>query len=641
MITGVRFYKASLNTGVHVGSLWSATGSRLASATFGSETASGWQEVTFATPVAVTANTVYVASYHAPNGRYAVNGAAFATTSVVNGPLEALASGVMGGNGVFRYGVSQFPTDSFNSANYWVDVVFVNTTPPDTTAPELLSTAPPEGATNVALDGVISATFSEDLSAASVNASSMELIDPDGNRISATVGYLTSSRTATLQPAAPLLPSTSYAVTVHGGAAGIRDASGNPLVGMHRWSFVTTDVSGPPATCPCSIWLPSQVPTVATASDPGAVELGLKFRASVDGYVAGVRFFKGPQNTGTHIGSLWTSGGVLLASVTFTGETPTGWQQATFATPVAVVANTVYVVSYHAPNGRYAVDAAYLSSGAVNGPLTALANGVAGGNGLFRYGTTGFPTESFNSANYWVDVVFDTTVGPDGNPPDIASVTPPANSGYISINTSVSAIFTADMNVSSISATTFELRDATGNLVPASVSYLAAARTATLQPINPLTPSMTYSATVRGASQGVRDVAGATMATDYAWVFTTGSSSVTLLTDTSVAHFLAGSGTGIYVGAVGDGEFLLQPFLGLEFSEPELPAGWTTTTWGSGGSASIVQGALIVDGAMTLTDEIYGPGRSLEFVATFGSASSRHAGFALTLNESLWAMFST
>src|SRR5439155_929675 len=50
-ITGVRFYKASTNTGTHVGNLWSASGQLLARGTFTGETASGWQTVSFAQPV--------------------------------------------------------------------------------------------------------------------------------------------------------------------------------------------------------------------------------------------------------------------------------------------------------------------------------------------------------------------------------------------------------------------------------------------------------------------------------------------------------------------------------------------------------------------------------------------------------------
>src|SRR5205814_2043437 len=51
-IQGIRFYKSATNTGTHTGSLWSSTGTKLATATFSGETAAGWQEVRFATPAA-------------------------------------------------------------------------------------------------------------------------------------------------------------------------------------------------------------------------------------------------------------------------------------------------------------------------------------------------------------------------------------------------------------------------------------------------------------------------------------------------------------------------------------------------------------------------------------------------------------
>ena len=108
-----------------MGNLWSSTGTLLASATFTGETGSGWQQVNFATPVTISANTVYVASYHANNGHYSIDTNYFSTTGVDNPPLHALASGGSGGNGVFRYGAnSAFPNQTFNAANYWVDVVF-------------------------------------------------------------------------------------------------------------------------------------------------------------------------------------------------------------------------------------------------------------------------------------------------------------------------------------------------------------------------------------------------------------------------------------------------------------------------------------------------------------------------------------
>jgi hypothetical protein len=124
-ITGIRFYKASANTGTHVGNLWTSTGTLLATAIFANETASGWQQVNFSTPVAITANTVYVASYHTNAGHYSDDQNYFAGTGVDSPPLHALADGVSGFNGAYAYGsASSFPNQGWNSSNYWVDVVY-------------------------------------------------------------------------------------------------------------------------------------------------------------------------------------------------------------------------------------------------------------------------------------------------------------------------------------------------------------------------------------------------------------------------------------------------------------------------------------------------------------------------------------
>jgi len=121
-VTGVRFYKGSTNTGTHIGNLWSSTGQLLATVTFANETASGWQQATFSQPVAITAGTVYVVSYHTTVGFYSVNSGYFAT-AVDNAPLHGVANGTSS-NGVYAYGGTQFPTASYNASNYWVDVVF-------------------------------------------------------------------------------------------------------------------------------------------------------------------------------------------------------------------------------------------------------------------------------------------------------------------------------------------------------------------------------------------------------------------------------------------------------------------------------------------------------------------------------------
>ena len=280
-VTGVRFYKGSDNTGTHTGSLWDSTGQLLATTTFTGETASGWQQATFNLPVAVTANTTYIASYHTPSGYYSTTRPYF-TSAHTNGPLTALADGTDGGNGVYAYNtVNTFPTNTYQSTNYWVDPVFA--------------------------------------------------------------------------------PSDSL------------------------WNAATT-------------------PGALTAIDSQAVTLGVKFRASTAGTVTGVRFYKGSDNTGTHTGSLWDSTGQLLATTTFTGETASGWQQATFDTPVAITANTTYIASYHTPSGHYSRTRFYFESFSyTNGPLTA----PSGGNGVYAYNAVDtFPTNVYDSTNYWVDVMF-------------------------------------------------------------------------------------------------------------------------------------------------------------------------------------------------------------------------------------------
>ena len=162
-----------------------------------------------------------------------------------------------------------------------------------------------------------------------------------------------------------------------------------------------------PPSCPCSIWSNTTTPAVASQNDSNPVELGVRFRSDLSGSITAIRFYKGPANTGTHTGHLWTNTGTLLASVTFAGETASGWQQATLSTPVAIAANTTYVVSYYAPAGGWAVNLSYFATSSFNSPpLHALADGLDGPNGVYRYGASGFPTNTYQSSNYWVDVVF-------------------------------------------------------------------------------------------------------------------------------------------------------------------------------------------------------------------------------------------
>jgi hypothetical protein len=285
LVTGVRFYKGPGNAGTHTGTLWSATGTRLASVTFSGETASGWQKANFSSPVPITANTTYVVAYTAPVGAYAVN-APFNWSNVVSGSLRTASTSA----GVYVYGSTPaFPTQTYNSSNYWVDVVF----------------------------------------------------------------------------------------------------------------------SSAPATS--SFWNDSATPGTQSASDSQGVTLGLKFTSDQGGFVTGLRFFKGLNNTGTHEGTLWSGNGSLLARVTFSEETASGWQSASFATPVAIAANTPYVIAYHAPRGGYAINTGYAWSSLSAAPLRVSGSAP----GVYIYGASSqFPVNTWAGSNYWVDVMFSGSTTP-------------------------------------------------------------------------------------------------------------------------------------------------------------------------------------------------------------------------------------
>ncbi len=248
-ITGLRFYKTSGNTGTHIGRLWTAGGTQLAVATFTGESGSGWQQVSFGAPVAINANTTYVASYHSPNGHYSSRGGYFALVGEDNAPLHALADGVDGPNGLYKYGAagslfSGGGPNTYNSEAYLVDVVF--NTSGDPTPPTIGSRTPANGATAVPTTSDVTATFSQAMDPVSINGSTVSLRGPGGALVAATVSYAPAQQQAILDPTAPLQNSTTYTATVEGGPGGVADVNGNPLAADSSWSFTTAAPPAPP-----------------------------------------------------------------------------------------------------------------------------------------------------------------------------------------------------------------------------------------------------------------------------------------------------------------------------------------------------------------------------------------------------------
>jgi hypothetical protein len=391
----------------------------------------------------------------------------------------------------------------------------------DTTPPAITAVQPLDGTYNANPAAPILATFNEAIDPTTIDSATFELRDAANAVVPAVVTYDGPTRTAALQPSAPLGGGQIYSATLRGGAAVpvVKDLAGNALAASTTWVFRTA--LPPSATCPCTLFPETAAPTVASHTDSAAVELGLRFQTSRPGYISGLRFYKGSGNTGLHVGNLWTSTGVRLASVVFAAETASGWQQAEFVPAVPVDANTVYVVSYHAPLGRYAVDLAYFGLAVERSPLLAPA-ASNGGNGVYRYGTaSAFPNQVSNGTNYWVDPVFVEVPPVDVTPPAVALTSPENGSTNVPLSTSISATFNEPLDPATVGADSAELRDGSSQLVPATVSYDATFRRLTITPTVQLLPLSAYTVTLKAG--GLEDVAGNALSSDVVWSFTSGA----------------------------------------------------------------------------------------------------------------------
>ena len=207
---------------------------------------------------------------------------------------------------------------------------------------------------------------------------------------------------------------------------------------------------------PVSLFPSTTGTTITLANDSAAVEVGVRFQTSVAGTVTALRYYK-PANSpsATKSGHLWSATGALLATVSFTGGTASGWQRVNLAQPVALAKNTTYTVSYFAPRGGYAATLDYFRSPVVSGPLTAPAQG----NGVYRYGSaSGYPTTTYSrSPNYWADVVFvpDGTVTPPTSTTTAPTTTtkPPASTTTTSTSTTTTSTSTTTTSTTTTSTT--------------------------------------------------------------------------------------------------------------------------------------------------------------------------------------------
>ncbi len=510
-LSSIRFFKSPQETGTHVGRVWTASGTQLAQVTFTGESSSGWQEQQLAVPLDLAANTTYVVSVNA-NAYFVTTGGGLAT-AVTSGPLSSVADGA---NGVHGQAAGQFPTSSWNNSNYFIDAVVVS--PPEVSSPPTVTaSSPADGATGVATGSSVTATFSRTMDAATITSAAFTLKrTSDGQAVPAVISYDPLSNTATLTPASVLASSTGYTASI---STSVTAADGLALATAYSWSFATTT-----SACPCNLFSPVLVPALQDLSTqdgrsgagPWSYEMGVKIRVDKPMQLSAFRFWRSTQETGTHVGRLWTASGILLAQATFSNESATGWQQQALPAPLDLQANTTYVVSVNA-NAYFVMTGGGLATAVTSGPLSSVADGA---NGVHGQAAGQFPTSSWNNSNYFVDlVVTDPPVAPD--PPAVTETAPSSGAIATRVGSTVTARFSRGMDASTITPSSFTLaRTSDGVIVPASVSYDSVTRTATLVPNALLAVATGYTATL---STAIRATDGQSLASTVSWTFTTKS----------------------------------------------------------------------------------------------------------------------
>ena len=105
----------------------------------------------------------------------------------------------------------------------------------DSVLPTVTGVTPLNGATNVAANTTLTATFSEDMDPATITVTTFTL-----NGVTGAVTYDPATRTATLTPSGILAGNTTYAAAI---TTAVKDLAGNALTSNYTWSFTTTALS--------------------------------------------------------------------------------------------------------------------------------------------------------------------------------------------------------------------------------------------------------------------------------------------------------------------------------------------------------------------------------------------------------------
>src|SRR5271156_119851 len=510
----------------------------------------------------VPVNTVVSATFTEPMNAATINGATFILTGPGATPVAGVVTYagstatftptlVLAGSTLFTATITTGAKDPAG-AGLAANFVWTFTTAPP---PTVVSTVPANAAAAVAVNTLISATFSEAMNPATITGVTFTVTGPGATPVAGAVTY--SGTTATFSPTAILANSTLFTATITTGA---KDPTGAPLAANFVWTFTTapppTVVSTVPANGATAVAEGS--PVTATFSVPmdATTITATTFTLMGPGAtpVAGSISYAG--NTATFTPTALLAGSTLYTATVTTGaKDPTGAPLAANVVWTFATAPTPAVTSTVPSNGATNVPLNQKVAATFNTPMTASTITAAGTFTLATTtGATAVPgTVTYDSssntaiftptaalaastqytatmttaaksvpgnarlANY----VWSFTTGTAANAvaPTVTSTDPATAAIAVPLNQKVAATFSTVMDPSTISAAgTFTLAATVGGAaVPGTVSY--AGNTALFAPTANLAVSTQYTATITTAA---KDLTGVAMTANYVWNFTTG-----------------------------------------------------------------------------------------------------------------------
>ncbi len=350
--------------------------------------------------------------------------------------------------------------------------------------PTVTAVAPLNNATGVTINNtIITAAFSEPMAPITGGASFTVTCAAPCTNPSGTVALNATNRIATFTLAAgsTLDPLTLYTATVTGATS---IATGLALASPYVWTFttgVTTDTT-----------LPRVLSTVPTTTNPGPT-------TGVPTNTAIAAVFTEEMAPATINGTSFTLTGPGTTAVAGAVSYTVGAATATFTPSAALAANTTYTAT-----------------------ITTAATDVAG-NAL-----AGNQAPLPAASNYVWTFTTAATVPPASV--SVLSTNPVSGAASVCTNAAINATFNVPsglrMDSTTVDSATFTVTGPAPALTPVTAGSVvldaATGRIATFTPQSALTAGVTYTATIKGGANGVKDLAipANTMASDYVWSFT-------------------------------------------------------------------------------------------------------------------------